>query len=82
MATPFVRNDAFDARSFVDPVKPPFHWNQFGASAGGPIVRDRTFFYAAYEGYRQSPGQTLIGFAPMDAFRQKVSAQSPAGART
>lgn len=66
-ALDFVRNDAFDARSFVDPVKPPFHLNQFGASAGGPIVRDRTFFCAAYERHRQSPGQTLIGFAPMES---------------
>jgi hypothetical protein len=74
----FVRNDAFDARSFIDPVKPPFHLNQFGASTGGPIVRDKTFFYAAYEGYRQSLGQTLIGFVPTDAFRRQVSAQSPA----
>lgn len=74
----FVRNDALDARSFIDPVKPPFHLNQFGASGGGPIVADKTFFYAAYEGYRQSLGQTLIGFVPTEAFRQQVSTQSPA----
>jgi hypothetical protein len=74
----FLRNDAFDARSFIDPVKPPFHLNQFGGSAGGPILRDSTFFFASYEGYRQNLGQTLIGFVPTDAFRQQVAAQSPA----
>jgi hypothetical protein len=74
----FVRNDALDARSFIDPVKRPFHLNQFGASAGGPIVRDKTFFFAAYEGYRQNLGQTLVGFVPTDAFRRQVASQSPA----
>jgi len=74
----FLRNDAFDARSFIDPAKRPFHLNQFGGAVGGPIVRDNTFFYAAYEGYRQNLGQTLIGFVPNDAFRQRVLAQSPA----
>ena len=74
----FLRNDAFDARSFIDPAKPPFHLNQFGGAVGGPLVRDNTFFYAAYEGYRQNLGQTLIGFVPSDAFRKQVLAQSPA----
>jgi hypothetical protein len=74
----FLRNDALDARLFIDPVKPPFHLNQFGGAVGGPILRDNTFFYAAYEGYRQNLGQTLIGFVPSDAFRQQVLAQSPA----
>jgi len=74
----FVRNDALDARSFIDPTKRQFHLNQFGASAGGPVVRDNTFFFAAYEGYRQNLGQTLLGFVPTDAFRRQVSSQSPA----
>ena len=74
----FVRNDIFDARSFIDPTKPPFRLNQFGGSLGGPIVRDKTFFFASYEGYRQILGQTLVGFVPTDAFRAQVAAQSPA----
>ena len=74
----FLRNDALDARTFIDPVKPPFHLNQFGASAGGPMLRHDTFFFASYEGYRQNLGQTIIGFVPSDTFRQKVAAQSPA----
>ena len=74
----FVRNDIFDAREFIDPAKPPFRLNQFGGSLGGPIVREKTFFFAAYEGYRQTLGQTLVGFVPTDDFRAQVAAQSPA----
>jgi len=51
----FVRNDLFDARNFfVKPgaAKPPFKQNQFGASFGGPIQHDKTFFFLAYEGER------------------------------
>jgi len=54
----FVRNDIFDARNFfataaVVPQKPRFRQNQFGGSIGGPLVRQRTFFFADYEGYRR-----------------------------
>ncbi len=74
-----VRNDALDARSpFDGPTLPPFTLNQFGASAGGPIVKDKAFFYANYEGLRQSLGQTFINFVPNAAFRAQVLAKSPA----
>lgn len=74
----FVRNDIFDSKSFIDTTKPPFRLNQFGASAGGPIVAEKTYFFVAYEGYRQNLGQTLIGFVPSEAFRQQAAQQSPA----
>ncbi len=51
----FVRNDIFDAENFfVKPTqsKPPFKQNQFGGSISGPIQRDKTFFFADYEGER------------------------------
>src|SRR5215831_5817663 len=49
----FVRNDIFDARNFFDPTQiPPYRQNQFGATAGGPIHRDRTFAFLGYEGLR------------------------------
>ncbi len=50
----FLRNDVFDARSpFDGSTVPPFRLNQFGGSLGGPIKKDRTFFFADYEGLRQ-----------------------------
>jgi hypothetical protein len=76
----FIRNDALDAREPIDrlnPTKPPFRLNQFGGSFGGPVVRDRTFFYVTYEGLRQSLGQTLPGFVPTASYRARVAAQSP-----
>jgi hypothetical protein len=77
----FLRNNAFDARQPIDslnPNQPPFHLNQFGGSFGGPIIRNRTFFYVSYEGYRQKLGQTLPGFVPNDALRAQILATSPA----
>ena len=77
----FVRNDIFDAREPIDALnnrKPAFRLNQFGGGIGGPIRRDKTFFYGTYEGLRQTLGQTLPGFVPTDAFRAQVAAQSPA----
>jgi hypothetical protein len=73
-----LRNDALDARSpFDDSTLPPFTLHQFGASLGGPIVKDKAFFYANYEGLRQSLGQTFINFVPNAAFRAAVLAKSP-----
>src|SRR5579862_728194 len=77
----YLRNNVFDAREpidFLNPAQPPFHLSQFGGSIGGPIVKDQTFFFAAYEGYRQNLGQTLPGFVPSPAFRSQVAAESPA----
>ena len=49
----FVRNDVFDARNAFDTAQiPPYRQNQFGATAGGPIHRDRTFAFVSYEGLR------------------------------
>ena len=77
----FLRNSAFDATDPIDSLnpthQPSFHLNQFGGALGGPIVRDKAFFFVAYEGYRQDLGQTLIGYVPSDAFRSQVLAKSP-----
>lgn len=70
----FLRNNVLDARSPFDfPSLPPFRLNQFGGSLGGPIQKDRTFFFADYEGLRQRLDSTVIGFVPNAAFRQSVT---------
>ena len=77
----FLRNNVFDARQPV-PVttapQPPFHLNQFGGALSAPIVRDKTFFFLAYEGYRQRWGFPLNGYVPSSPFRAEVLAESPA----
>src|SRR5713226_4824003 len=65
----YIRNSAFDARNFFDAAKPPFRRNQFGGSVGGPISKQKTFFFAAYEGLRQSQGITQVDTAPSQAAR-------------
>jgi len=74
----FLRNSVFDAREPILPVRLPFRLNQFGGDLGGPIVRDRTFYYFNYEGVRQTYGQPLLGFVPSPAFRAQVAAANPA----
>ena len=50
----FLRNNDFDARNYFDVgAPPPFHQNQFGASVGGPILKNKMFFFLNYEGFRQ-----------------------------
>src|SRR5499433_1785874 len=74
-----LRNDALDSRSpFDGPTLPPFTLHQFGASLGGPVVKDKAFFYANYEGLRQSLGETFTNFVPNAPFRAQVLAKSPA----
>src|SRR5437867_8499485 len=73
----FHRNDNLDARNFFDrkskpddPRLPEFKRNQFGGTIGGPIVRDRTFFFGGYEGLRQRKGLSRLAVVPnADAHR-------------
>ena len=75
----FLRNDVLDAREPIDHgVKPQFNLNQYGGSLGGPIVRDKTFFFFTYEGLRQVLGQTLPGLVPTAQLKAEVLATSPA----
>lgn len=61
----FLRNSALDARNFFDtPDIKPFRRNQFGFALGGPIKRDKTFFFGSYEGLRQQLMQTSIITVP------------------
>ncbi len=60
----FLRNDALDARNTFATVKPPFRYNQFGVSAGGPIIKNRTFIFGNWEEYRYRRSQPRIGSFP------------------
>ena len=87
----YLRNSVFDARNFNDfdlngnPAVPPFRMGQYGLTVGGPIIKNKTFFFISYEGLRQlqsitqqftvpsgvvAPGQTL-------SFQQQVLNTSP-----
>jgi hypothetical protein len=77
----FHRNSALDARNFFDPVSgpPPFTRNQYGCSLGGPIVRDRTFFFAGGEWLRDRLSVTQVLNVPSAAARAgALGAISPA----
>jgi hypothetical protein len=63
----YFRNDALDARNFFNPDGTPkavFHNNQFGGSLGGPIIKDKTFFFADYEGQREGVGVVTLACVP------------------
>ena len=60
----FLRNDALDARNTFAGTKPPFRYNQFGASVGGPVIKNRTFFFGNWEEYRYRRSQVRIGSFP------------------
>lgn len=63
----FLRNDKLDARSFFAADRPVLRYNQFGAGLGGPIRKDRTFFFVSYEGIRQKSQATHLVGVPTSA---------------
>src|SRR5438094_30628 len=65
----FFRNTALDAKSFFATETEKFNLNQFGGSFGGPIKKDKTFFFVDYQGRRQRVGQNFFGQVPTAAMR-------------
>src|ERR1039458_2689507 len=65
----FFRNDAMDARNFFAAETEPLHRNQYGATVGGPIRKDKDFFFFYYEGQRNSAGETQAAIVPTAAER-------------
>ena len=69
----FHRNDAFDANNFFNNRagrgKPEFKQNQFGGTIGGPVFKDKTFFFGDYQGHRESLGHVFLSTVPSMAMR-------------
>ena len=75
----FIRNSDLDARNFFDQSSvPPLRRNQFGASAGGPIRKDKTFIFGSYEGLRWGLSQSSAAIVP-DANARQGNLPGPGG---
>jgi hypothetical protein len=78
----FFRHEALNARNYFarsNPQKPEFRRNQFGGVFGGPISRDRAFFFADYQGQRQDIGRTAISTVPTVLQRRGVFTEAIGG---
>jgi len=60
----FLRNDALDANNYFAQTKEPLKQNQFGGTVGGPVRKDKTFFFGFYEGFRNRQGETELTTVP------------------
>ena len=66
----FFRNDELDSRNFFASTTEPLHQNQFGATLGGPIRKNKDFFFVYFEGQRDSQGETQAAIVPTPGQRQ------------
>jgi Carboxypeptidase regulatory-like domain len=75
----FFRNESLNARNYFqrsNPVKPDYRRNQYGGMFGGPMAKNRTFFFVDYQGQRQSIGRTVTSNVPTLAERSGVFRQN------
>jgi hypothetical protein len=76
----FIRNDKLDAANFFEAgQRSPFKRNQFGGAIGGPIIKNRTFFFADFEGIRQSKGIANVDSVPSSSARGGLLHFDPTG---
>ena len=72
----FLRNNALDANNFFNNIAgrslPAFRQNQFGGTAGGPLIRNKLFLFGSYQGTRIAQGVTFISTVPTDAQRNGI----------
>lgn len=64
------QNTVFEARNFFAPASSPWHWNEFGGTVGGPIKRDKAFFFFSYQGKRQATSSPAYMTVPTAAMRE------------
>ena len=78
----FFRNEHLNARNYfqqANPTKPEYRRNQYGGLFGGPVARDRTFFFVDYQGQRQEIGRTVTSTVPTVFQRQGIFTEAIAG---
>src|SRR5216684_3461302 len=75
----FFRNTKLDARSFFAPTTEQFNLNQFGGALGGPLQKDKTFFFADYQAKRQRHGTPFVGAIPTPAMKNGDFSLDPFG---
>ena len=73
------RDDALDSASPYDDKKQPLSLNQFGGSLGGPVAKNKTFFFFSFEGLRQETGLSFTEAVPSDETRRRILAGEPVG---
>ncbi|MGB8900900.1 MAG: carboxypeptidase-like regulatory domain-containing protein, partial [Methylocella sp.] len=72
VAYEYLRNKVLNSRPYFDSSNPPYVQNQFGGTFGGPIIKDKTFFFFAYDGYRQRASSVFTTTVPTVAERGGV----------
>ena len=73
----YLQNDVANAIGYFNRPKPPLRYNQFGANIGGPILKNKLFFFFDYAGLRTSTGTTLFAAVPTTQERQGDFSQDP-----
>jgi hypothetical protein len=73
----YLRNSTFDARPWGSASLPQLQLNNFGANLGGPVIKNKLFFFSNWEAYRQVLAQQVTGVVPTASYRSAVIATSP-----